>query len=112
MSDHERKLEQEMLEAAEAVADAINVEKDPLLIILWRLNHQDRLLDSINGDMKRVSATLSDHIAREGEIKDSIDELVHFWQGSKLVGRVASWFLGGLAAIMAAYASAKKGLFS
>ena len=112
MSDYERKLEQEMLEAAAVAADTANVEKDPLLIILWRLNHQDRVLDSIKADMKHVSETLSEHIAREGEIKDSIDDMVVFWKGSKIAGRVASWFLGTLAALMAAYASAKKGLFS
>ena len=42
--DHERALEAEMLEAAKSVADVAHVEKDPLLIILWRLNHQDRTL--------------------------------------------------------------------
>lgn len=37
MTYHERKLELETLEAADAAAETAHVEKDPFLIILWRL---------------------------------------------------------------------------
>lgn len=50
--DNERKLRIEMLDAAQHVADVAHVEKDPLLIILWRLNHQDRTLEAIKGEVK------------------------------------------------------------
>ena len=49
-----------MLEAAQHVANVSHVEQDPLLIILWRLNHQDRTLDAIKGDLHAVGATLND----------------------------------------------------
>ncbi|MDQ5960015.1 MAG: hypothetical protein QG592_1097 [Pseudomonadota bacterium] len=112
MSDlhHERHLEKEMLEAAQHVADVSHVETDPLLIILWRLNHQDRTLDAIKGDLHAVGETLNDHIAREDTIKESIDEMVSMWKGSKLVGKIITWLVGVIAAIGAAWATAKKSL--
>ena len=112
MSDlhHERHLEKEMLEAAQHVADVSHVETDPLLIILWRLNHQDRTLDAIKGDLHAVGKTLNDHIAREDTIKESIDEMVSMWKGSKLVGKIITWLVGVIAAIGAAWATAKKSL--
>ena len=104
--DHDgRQLEKEMLEAAEHVEHVAHVEKDPLLIILWRLNHQDRALESIKSD-------LTSHIAQNEAIKDSVDELVAFWAGSKVAGRIMTWGIGILAAAGAAYASFKKDLFS
>jgi hypothetical protein len=106
----ERALEQEMLEAAQHVANVSHVEQDPLLIILWRLNHQDRTLDAIKGDLHAVGATLNDHIAREDIIKESIDEMVSMWKGSKLVGKLMTWLVGIVAAIGAAWATAKKSL--
>ena len=106
----ERALEQEMLEAAQHVADVSHVETDPLLIILWRLNHQDRTLDAIKGDLHAVGETLQDHIAREHPIKESIDEMVSMWNGSKLVGKIITWLVGVIAAIGAAWATAKKSL--
>jgi len=108
----ERKLEQEMLEASEHVANVAHVEKDPLLIILWRLNHQDRTLESIKSDLGAVAHKLGDHIAREDVIKESLDEMVATWKGSKIAGRIAAWFVGIVSAFVAAWASAKKGLFS
>jgi len=106
----ERALEQEMLEAAQHVADVAHVEKDPLLIILWRLNHQDRTLDAIKGDLHAVGTTLNEHIAREDVIKGSIDEMVSMWKGSKVVGKIMTWLVGIVAAIGAAWATAKKSL--
>lgn len=97
-----------MLEAAQHVADVSHVEKDPLLIILWRLNHQDKTLDAIKSDLKRMNTELSDHISREDTIKESIDEMVAMWKGSKLVGKIMTWAVGIIAAIGAAWAAAKK----
>lgn len=107
----ERGLEVEMLEAAQHVSDVAHVEKDPLLIILWRLNHQDRALELIKNDLGKVTVTLSGHIAQNEAIKDSVDELVAFWTGSKLAGKVISWGVGICAAAAAAWASTKRGLF-
>lgn len=97
-----------MLEAAQHVADMSHVEKDPLLIILWRLNHQDRTLDAMKSDLSSLKSDLSDHIAREDTIKESIDEMVSMWKGSKLVGKIMTWAVGIIAAIGAAWAAAKK----
>lgn len=97
-----------MLEAAQHVADVSHVEKDPLLIILWRLNHQDKTLDAIKSDLKTMNTELSDHISREDTIKESIDEMVAMWKGSKLVGKIMTWAVGIIAAIGAAWAAAKK----
>lgn len=105
----ERQLEQEMLEAAEHVAHVAHVEKDPLLIILWRLNHQDRTLESIKRELTAVAGTLDDHIAREDVIKESIDEMVATWKGSKVVGKVVTWFVGITAAVGATIAAVKRG---
>jgi hypothetical protein len=111
--DHdERKLEMEMLDAAQHVADVAHVEKDPLLIILWRLNHQDRTLEGIKTNLSSVTVTLSEHIAQNESIKESIDELVAFWTGSKLAGKAISWVVGICAAAAAAFASIKRGMFS
>lgn len=112
MSDlhHERQLEQEMLEAAQHVSDVSHVEKDPLLIILWRLNHQDRTLDVIKSELNDVGSKLSDHISRETVVQESIDEMVSLWKGSKLVGKIMTWFVGVIAAFGAAYAAAKKSI--
>lgn len=114
MSDlhHERHLEEEMLEAAQHVADVSRVEKDPLLIILWRLNHQDRTLEAIKSDLSSMNAELSDHISREDTIKESIDEMVSMWKGSKVIGKIMTWLVGIIAAIGAAWAAAKKSLMS
>lgn len=112
---HERHLEQEMLEAAQHVADVSHVERDPLLIILWRLNHQDKTLDamksdlsSLKSDLSSMNTELSDHIAREDTIKESIDEMVSMWKGSKVIGKIMTWLVGIVAAVGAAWAAAKK----
>ncbi|MBK7842064.1 MAG: hypothetical protein IPJ49_31205 [Candidatus Obscuribacter sp.] len=63
--DRERQLEMEMLDAAQHVSDVSHVEKDPLLIILWRLNHQDRTLEAIKGEVKKITTLVSDHISRK-----------------------------------------------
>ena len=110
--DHERKLEMEMLDAAQHVADVAHVEKDPLLIILWRLNHQDRTLESIKGEVKGVTTLVSDHISRENEIKESIDSMVALWKGSKVVARIVMGLAGIIVGIAGAYAAVKKGLFT
>lgn len=107
--DHERALESEMLEAAKNVADVAHVERDPLLIILWRLNHQDKTLEGINSKLGNLDKTLADHISREGTIQESIDEMVAMWKGSKVVGKLLTWGIGIAAAIGAAWASVKKG---
>lgn len=108
--DHEdRKLEQEMLEAAEHVEQVAHVERDPLLIILWRLNHQDKALETIKRDLGIIGHTLNDHIAREDVIKESIDEMVSTWKGSKIAGRVMAWLVGIVAAVGAAIATVKRG---
>ncbi len=44
----------------------------------------------------------------EDTIKESIDEMVAMWKGSKLVGKAMSWAVGIIAAIGAAWAAAKK----
>lgn len=108
----QRQLEKEMLEAAQHVADVSHVEKDPLLIILWRLNHQDRTLESIKSDLSSMKAEVSDHISREDTIKESIDEMVSMWKGSKVVGKIMTWLVGVIAAIGAAWAAAKKSLMT
>lgn len=105
----ERHLEREMLEAAQHVADVSHVEKDPLLIILWRLNHQDRTLEQIRHEQSAISGKLDDHIAREDMMKDAIDEIVAMWRGSKLAGKIVSWIVGIGAAIAAAFAAIKRG---
>jgi len=103
--EHKRMLENEMAEAVKSGFTGDHVEKDPLLIILWRLNHQDRALESIKSD-------LTSHIAQNQAIQQSVDELVAFWAGSKVAGRIMTWGVGILAAAGAAYASFKKDLFS
>lgn len=110
--EHHRTLEQEMLEAARSHIEADPAEKDPLLIILWRLNHQDKALEGIRYDLSNVAKTLGSHIDREEVIKESIDDMVALWKGSKVVGRIMTWVVGVTAALGAAYASAKKGMFS
>jgi len=107
---HERHLEKEMLEAAQHVADVSHVEKDPLLIILWRLNHQDRTLDAIKSDLSSMNNELTEHISRENVIQESIDEMVSLWKGSKVVGRIMTWIVGIIAAVGAAWATVKKGM--
>ena len=109
MTEHERKLEREMLEAATAAAETVHLEKDPFLIILYRLNHQDRTLAAIKGNVDTLTTTVEGHIARETEIKDSIDEMVVMWKGSKLAGRIVSWLVGIASAIGATWVAMKKG---
>ncbi len=106
--DHERALEREMLEAGQHVADVAHVEQGPLLIVLLRLNHQDRTLDAIKSDLQEICARLADHISRENVIKESIDDMVSLWKGSKIVGRIMTWVVGIVAAVGAAYAAAKR----
>ena len=108
IEDHERALEKEMLEAAQNVADVAHVEKDPLLIILWRLNHQDRTLEAIKADLGDVKETLTAHITRESLVQESIDDMVAIWKGSRVVGRITTWLVGIAAALAAAYATIKK----
>lgn len=112
MSDlhHERHPEKEMLEAAHHVADVSHAETDTLLIILWRLNHQDRTLEAIKAYLHTVGTTLNDHIAHDDTIKESIDEMVSMWKGSKLVGKIITWLVGVIAAIGATWATVKKAL--
>jgi len=110
--DHARALEREMLEAVNSKMATDPAEKDPLLIILWRLNHQDKALDGIRSDLGRVSTTLNGHITQNEAIKDAVDELVTFWVGSKIAGRIMTWVFGVLAAAGAAYVSFKKDLFT
>lgn len=98
-----------MLEAEQKMANTDRAEKDPLLIILWRLNHQDKSLENINANLGRLDKTLADHISREGTIQESIDEMVVMWKGSKIVGRIMTWLVGIAAAVGAAWATAKKG---
>jgi len=112
VDDHYRLLEKEMLESAQSKMGADPAEKNPLLIILWRLNHQDKALEAIRYDLSNVAKTLGSHIDREEDIKESIDDMVALWKGSKLVGRIMTWVVGITAALGAAYASAKKGFFS
>ena len=107
---NERHLEKEMLEAAQHVADVSHVEKDPLLIILWRLNHQDRTLDAIKSDLSSMNNELTEHISRENVIHESIDDMVSLWKGSKVVGRIMTWIVGIIAAVGAAWATVKNGL--
>lgn len=110
--DHARTLEREMLDAQEAHINTSGLEKDPLILILWRFNHLSKTLEAINADLKDVSSTLADHISREGEIKESIDDMVAFWKGSKLAGRLIAWLIGVVSALSASYVAVKKGIFS
>ena len=53
-----RALDQEMDEAAQRAAEVTGLEKNPLLIILYRLSHQDRQLESIRIDMDTMARML------------------------------------------------------
>ena len=108
--DHDRALDKEMDEAAQRAAEVTGLEKNPLLIILYRLSHQDRQLESIRIDMDMMGQKLTEHVAKSDEIKDAVDEMVSFWKGSRVVGRIVTWVVGVAAALGAAYATAKKHL--
>lgn len=107
--EHARRLEIEMIEAKTAEMEYGDVSKDPLLLILWRLNHQDRTLEAIKADLFAVSKGLTDHVARNDVMQESIDEMVVMWKGSKAVGRIMTWGVGIAAAVGAAYATWKRG---
>lgn len=99
--------------------DPSALEDNHLLTVLLRLNHQDLSLEAIKTSVKEMAtevktlrSDVSAHIAREGEIKDSIDDIVSFYKGSKLMGRVTAWLVGIGAAILGAYVSLKKMLVS
>lgn len=112
MVEHEaRHLEDEVFEAVNTGRDFAELEERPLLLILYRLGHQDKTLTEIKADLRNVTDTLTVHIAESSEISDSVSEIVTMWKGSKLMAKVTTWFVGILAAIGAAYATAKKNLF-
>lgn len=108
--NHDRALDKEMDEAAERASEVTGLEKNPLLIILYRLSHQDRQLESIRIDMDTMRKEIIEHVAKSDDIKDAVDEMVSFWKGSRIVGRIITWVVGVTAAFGAAYATAKKHL--
>lgn len=108
---HARKLEKEIIEARTSGTDYDSTNKDPLLLILYRLNHQDRTLEEIESKLGRMGVTITEHIAKDSIIQDSLDEMVSMWKGSKLVGKILSWAIGILAALGAGIAAIKKGVF-
>lgn len=107
--EHARRLEKEMIEAKVSETSYGDINKDPLLLILWRLNHQDKTLEAIKSDLLAVGKELTDHVARNDTMQESIDEMVVMWKGSKVVGRIVTWMVGITAAVGAAYATWKKG---
>ena len=108
--NHDRALDKEMDEAAQRAAEVTGLEKNPLLIILYRLSHQDRQLESIRIDMDTMRREIVEHVAKSDDIKEAVDEMVSFWKGSRVVGRIVTWGVGVAAAFGAAYATAKKHL--
>ena len=91
-----------------------HVEQDPLLIILWRLNHQGpHAADAIKGDSPcgRRDAERPPHVHRE-----DIIGRIHRRNGQHVerleAGRqsLMTWLVGIIAAIGAAWATAKKSL--
>ena len=103
-----RFLDKEMDEAAEAAAHVTGIEKNPLLIILYRLSHQDKQLESIRIQMDAMGIKLYDHIAKSEEIKEAIDDMVVIWRGSRIMGKVIMWFISLASALAAGYVAAKK----
>lgn len=113
MVEHEaRHLEQEVFEAVNTGRDFSELEERPLLLILYRLGHQDTTLGEIKADLNAVTEKLNAHIIEASETNESVTEMVTIWKGSKLMAKIASWFIGILAALGAAYATAKKNLLS
>ena len=113
MVEHEaRHLEQEVFEAVNTGRDFSELEDRPLLLILYRLGHQDKALSEIKSDLHSVTEKLNTHIVEASETNESVIEMVTIWKGSKLMAKVASWFIGICAALAAAYATAKKNLIS
>ena len=106
--DHDRALDKEMDEAAQRAAEVTGLEKNPLLIILYRLSHQDRQLESIRIDMDTMRRDIVEHVAKSDEIKDAVDEMVSFWKGSRVVGRIVTWAVGVAAALAAVIATSKR----
>ena len=98
--DHDdRQLEQEMIEAADHVSRVAHVEKDPLLIILWRLNSQDKTLKSISNELGEVTRKLDEHVLGWDSVKESVDEIVTTWRGTKIAGRAFGWVIGIFSAV-------------
>lgn len=110
MVEHEaRHLEQEVFEAVNTGRDFSDLEERPLLLILWRLGHQDRALGEIKADLHAVTEKLNTHIVEASETNESVTEMVTIWKGSKLMAKITTWAVGICAALGAAYATAKKG---
>ena len=65
-----RHLDKEMDEAAEAAAQVTGIEKNPLLLILYRMSHQDKQLEMIRIQMDSMGMKLYDHIAKSEEVKE------------------------------------------
>ena len=113
MTEHEaRHLENEVFEAIKNGQDFAHLEERPLLLILYRLGHQDRTLGEIKSDLHTVTEKLNAHIVEASETNESVVEIVTIWKGSKLMARIISWAVGICAALGAAYAAAKKSLLS
>ena len=113
MVEHEaRHLEQEVFEVVNTGRDFSELEDRPLLLILYRLGHQDKALSEIKSDLHEVTEKLNAHIIESSETNESVIEMVTIWKGSKLMAKIASWVIGTCAALAAAYATAKKNLIS
>ena len=113
MVEHEaRHLEQEVFEAVNTGRDFSELEDRPLLLILYRLGHQDKALSEIKSDLHASTEKLNAHIIESSETNESVIEMVTIWKGSKLMAKIASWVIGTCAALAAAYATAKKNLIS
>lgn len=120
MTEHDvRKLEEQVEEAKQCHLPMGDLADNHLLAVLLRLNHQDLALEAIkdnvksmSGDLKILTNVVAGHVAKDEEIKDSIDDIVSFYKGSKLMGKVTAWLVGIGAAVLGAYVSLKKMLVS
>ena len=103
-----RHLDQEVGEAVAKAAEFMGLENNPLMLILYRLDHTDKQLESIRIHVDGMGDRLSEHIAKSDEIKEAIDDLVVIWRGSRVMGRIIMWFVGTTASAAALWAAIKK----
>ena len=103
-----RHLDPEMGEAMAKAAEFIGLEHNPLRVILYRLDHTDKQIESIRIHVDGMGDKLNDHIAKSDEIKEAIDDLVVIWRGSRVMGRIIMWFVGTTASAAALWAAIKK----
>lgn len=103
-----RHLDPEMEEAAVKAAEFMGLEHNPLMIILYRLDHADKQLESIRIHVDGMGDRLNDHIAKSDETKEAIDDLVVIWRGSRVMGKIIMWFIATASSAAAFWAAFKK----